>query len=168
MSELSVASDSRLWQHAFQRWAGINALAADRDPDIAYNRFRPALASVAWLADFMRNAARETESQRGAWRQAEERRARVERGYCLAPISEGAFGRQVSANNWPSDARHATPTPFMEFYGRIVASAFSEEATPDLSGVLKDAFRMHRVEPIEFAESMIPGLSGAQSASSRG
>lgn len=155
----SDAADSRLWNHAFRHWEGVNALAAADDPSFAYNRFRRALISAAWLADFMRDAARETEAQRGPWRRAEERAARIERGRCLAPVFESAFGQPVSSSNWPSDARHEK-TPFMQFYQDMVRVAFSEQATPDLSGVLKEACRLHRESPVEFRENMIPGLSG--------
>lgn len=154
----SEASDSRLWDHAFRHWEGVNALATSDDPGFAYNRFRTALADLDWMSGFLRAAAQETEPQRGAWRRAEERRIRVERGQYLAPVFEATFGEAVTANNWPSDARHSAPTPFMDFYQRMVALAFAEQATPDLSGILKAASRLHRNEPVEFVQGAIPGL----------
>lgn len=145
----SHAADSRLWDHAFRNWEGINALATSDDPGFDHNRFRAALAHMDWLSGYLREAARETEAQRGDWRRAEERRLRIERGQYLAPVFEAAFSQSVSANNWPSDARHEAKTPFMDFYQRMVALAFAENATPDLSGVLKAACRLHRECPVE-------------------
>ena len=155
------AADSRLWDHASHHWDGEDGADIGDDmvmgepPD--YRRFKAAVAELDWLASFMREAARATESQRGPWRQSEEKRLRVQRGQYLAPVFEAAFGQAVSANNWPSGT-HREPSAFMDFYQRMVALAFGEQATPDISGVLKAACQLHRQHPAQFAEGVIPGL----------
>lgn len=145
------AVDSRLWDIG---WHPRNGEGERSD----FDRFKDAVAELDWLASFLRQAARKTESQHGPWRQSERKRLRIERGQYLAPVFEVTFGHPVTANNWPSDARHATPTPFMDFYQRMVAIAFGEQATQDLPGVLKAACQHHRELPARFAEGIIPGL----------
>jgi len=153
----SAEADSRLWDEAFRRWEGCNALALGDDPDFEYNRFRAALTELEWLSSFLGNAVKGTEQQKPNWRAAERKRIRVHRGLYLARVFEAAFGTAVSANNWPSGA-HRTPSAFMDFYQRMVALAFGEHCTPDISGVLKAVCRLHRQYPAEFAEGIIPGL----------
>lgn len=155
------AADQRLWDHAWHHWDGEggtdvgNGMVMGEPSD--YLRFKAVIAELDWLASFMRDAAKATPSQRGPWRQSEEKRLRVERGQYLAPIFEAAFDQQVSANNWPSGT-HRGPSAFMDFYQRMVALAFNEQATPDISGVLKAACHLHRQHPAQFAEGIIPGL----------
>ncbi|MCW1383915.1 hypothetical protein OLX02_13915 [Novosphingobium sp. KCTC 2891] len=153
----SPEADSRLWDEAFNQWEGCNALAAGDDPEFEYNRFRAALAELNWLSSFLGKAVKGTEQQKPNWRAAERKRIRVQRGLYLAPIFEAAFGTVVSANNWPSGV-HRAPSAFMDFYQRMVALAFGEQRTPDLSGVLKAVCRMHRQYPTTFADGVIPGL----------
>lgn len=156
------AADSRLWDHAWHRWDGEggtdigNGMVMGEPAE--YRRFRAAVAELDWLASFMRGAAKATESQRGPWRQSEEKRLRVQRGQYLAPIYEAAFGQPVSANNYPNDARHKAPTPFMDFYSRMVTLAFSARETSNLAEVVKAACQLHRQHPAQFAEGLIPGL----------
>lgn len=155
------AADSRLWDHAWHHWDGEggtdvgNGMVMGEPSD--YRRFKAAIAELDWLASFMRDGAKATPSQRGPWRQSEEKRLRVERGQYLAPIFEAAYGHPVTANNWPSGT-HREPSAFMDFYQRMVALAFNEQATPNISGVLKAACQLHRKHPAQFAEGMIPGL----------
>jgi hypothetical protein len=151
----SEAADHTLWNIAFDHWEGVNALAAMEDPYFPYIRFRHALSELEWLADFVQTAARETKAQPPNWKLKADREIRVERGHCLAPIFEAAFGEPISVNNWPNAPRK---TPFMDFYQRMVSIAYRERSTPDLSGVLKQAQRAHRKMPIEFAEGVIPGM----------
>lgn len=156
------AADSRLWDDAWHHWDGEggrdvgNGMVMGEPSD--YRRFKAAVAELDWLAGFMQRAAKATESQRGPWRQSEEKRLRVERGQYLAPIFEAAFGQPVSANNYPNDARHKAPTPFMDFYSRMVTLAFSARKTSNLAEVVKAACQLHRRHPAQFAEGMIPGL----------
>lgn len=159
--ECDHAADSRIWDYAWHHWDGeggtdIGSGMVMGEPS-DYRRFKAAIAELDWLANFMREAAKATQSQRGPWRQSEERRLRVERGQYLAPIFEAAFGQKVSANNWPSGT-HRVPSAFMDFYQRMVALAFNEHATPDISGVLKAACQLHRKHPAQFAKGLIPGL----------
>ena len=121
-------------------------------------RFKAAVAELDWLVSFTREAATTTPTQRGPWRQSERKRLRVERGQYLAPIFEAAFGQPVSANNFPNDARHKAPTPFMDFYSRMVTLAFGARGTSNLSEVVKAACQLHRQHPAQFAEGIIPGL----------
>lgn len=161
LHECNHAADSRLWDHAWLHWDGEggtevgNGMVMGEPSD--YRRFKAAVAELDWLASFVRDAAKTTPSQRGPWRRSEEKRLRVERGQYLAPIFEAAFGKKVSANNWPSGT-HREPSAFMTFYQRMVALAFNEQATPDISGVLKKACHLHRKHPAQFAEGVIPGL----------
>lgn len=156
------AADSRLWDHAWRDWDGEGGTDVGSDLVIGepsdYRRFKAAVAELDWLASFMREAAKATESQRGPWRQSEEKRIRVQRGQYLAPIYEAAFGRPVSANNFPTDARIKAQTPFMDFYRRMVTLAFGARETANLTEVVKAACQLHRQHPAEFAEGIIPGL----------
>lgn len=155
-------ADSRLWAHAWHTWNGEGG--ADIGDGIIigeptdYRRFKAALAELDWLAAFLQQAARTTTSQRGPWRQSEERQLRMRRGQYLAPIFEAAFGQPVSANNHPNDARHKAPTPFMDFYARVVTLAFGARETSNLADVVKAACQLHRQHPAQFAEGIIPGL----------
>ncbi len=156
------AADSRLWDHAWHHWDGEggtdigDGMVVGEPSD--YRRFKAAVAELDWLASFMREAAKATESQRGPWRQSEEKRLRVQRGQYLAPIYEAAFGQPVSANNFPTDARIKAQTPFMDFYARMVTLAFGARETANLTEVVKAACQLHRQLPAEFAEGIIPGL----------
>lgn len=155
------AADSRLWNHAWRNWDGKggadfgDGMVIGEPSD--YRRFKAAVAELDWLASFIREAARATEGQCGPWRQTEEKRLRVLRAQFLAPVFESAFGRRVSANNWPSGT-HRKPSAFMDFYQRMVELAFGEQATPNISGVVKAACQLHRKQPVQFAEGVIPGL----------
>ena len=147
--------DFQLHDLAWQLWDGED-IAEGALP--VYSRYRAAVRELEWLAGLLRDAAKRVESQRGPWVQAEVKRMRIERAQYLAPVFEAAFDAKVTANGFPSDARHLEPTPFMDFYQRMVAIAFDEERTMDLSGVLKEACRLHRGHPVQFSEGIIPGL----------
>lgn len=160
--ECDHAADSRLWDHAWHHWDGEGGTDVGNGAMMGepsdYRRFKAAVAELDWLASFMRHAAKATPSQRGPWRQSEEKRLRVERGQYLAPIYEAAFGHSVSANNFPTDARIKAQTPFMDFYGRMVTLAFGARETANLTEVVKAACQLHRQHPAEFGEGIIPGL----------
>ncbi len=160
--ECNQAADSRLWDHAWQYWSGEGGTAFGSSGVIGepseYRRFKAAIAELDWLAGFLRSAAEATPSQPGPWRQSEGKRIRVERAQYLATIFEAAFGRRVSANNYPNDARHRAPTPFMDFYSRMVTLAFGARETSNLAEVVKAACQRHRQQPAQFAEGVIPGL----------
>lgn len=153
--ECDEATDHRLWTFAWRRWDGEGGSVSE---PLEYRRFKATVAELEWLASFMRGAARSTTSQRGPWRQSEEKRLRVLRGQYLAPIYEAAFGEPVSANNFPTDARIRAQTPYMDFYGRMVTLAFGARETANLTEVVKAACQLHRQDPVEFAEGIIPGL----------
>ncbi len=153
--ECKHSVDYRLWTIAWRHWDGEDGNVSE---PADYRRFKAAVGELDWLTRFLRQAARETESPRGSWRSKERKWLRIERGQFLAPIFEAAFGQPVSANNFPNDARHKAPTAFMDFYQRMVALAFGEQATADLSGVLKAACQLHRKHPLQFDEGIIPGL----------
>lgn len=156
------AADHKLWRFALGRWDGDGGIDCGDgmvlgDP-ADYKRFTSAVAELEWAAGFLRDAARATESQRGPWRQSEERQIRVLRGQYLAVIYEAAFGVLVSSNNFPSDATVPAPTAFMDFYGRMVSLALGQRETTNLTDVLKEACKLHRQQPARFAEGIIPGL----------
>ena len=156
------AVDSRLWDHAYHNWDSENGTdvydGIGMGKPINYIRFTAAVRELDWIASFMRDAARATASQRGPWRQSEGKRIRVERGQYLARIYEAAFGKLVSANNYPNDDRHTVPTPFMVFYERMVTLAYGARETTNLAEVVKAACQLHRRQPAQFGEGMIPGM----------
>jgi hypothetical protein len=128
------------------------------DP-ILHKRYKKAVQEVDWLASFLKEVARETNEQRGPWRQAEWAKIRLERALVLAPIFETAFAKIPTGNNYPSGT-HKNPTDFMKFYQAMVHLAFEEAATPNLPKVIKDACRIHRDSPATFSKGMLPTLSG--------
>jgi hypothetical protein len=160
--ECSWPADYRIWTVAWRHWEGEggkqfgDGKIMGEPPD--YRRFKDAIAELEWIARFLRLVALDTEPQRGPWRQSEEKRLRVQRGQYLAPVYEAAFGQRVSANNFPTDARIKAQTPFMDFYGRMVTLAFGARETANLTEVVKIACRLHRQQPAEFANGVIPGL----------
>lgn len=152
--ECDLATDDRIHTIAWRHWDGEGGNVSEPQE---YRRYRAALVELEWLAGFLHKAAMETESPKGSWRAKERRWLRIERGRNLAPIFEAAYGKLVSANNWPSDKEHEA-SAFMDFYQRLVALAFGENVTPDLSGVLKEVCQRHRQDPVQFDEGVIPGL----------
>lgn len=156
----SAAADAQLLRFSFaenRASTDVDRSASHAEP-AAYRRFQSALSYVEMLATFLRRAADQIESQAPNWRLKASRDVRVDRARFLAPVFEAAFGLRVTVNNFPNDARHQEPTPFMEFYQRIVALAFQEAATPDISRVLKEARQKHKTEPVCFTEGVIPNL----------
>lgn len=162
--ECSEAVDYRVFTIAWRHWDGSGATDIGEGITLGepsnYRRFKAAVAELDWLAGFLRQVAVETASKRGPWRQSEKRWMRIERGQFLAPIFEAAFGQPVSANNYPNDV-HKAPTAFMDFYQRMVTLAFGARETVNLSEVTKEACRLHRKDPVQFAAGLIPGLGGA-------
>lgn len=160
--ECSRATDDRLWTVAWRRWDGEGGETVSdgmvMGQPLEYRRFKAAVAEMDWLAGFMQLAAEETPSPQGDWRGKERKWIRITRGQFLAPIFEAAFGELVSANNYPNDARHASMTPFMDFYSRMVTLAFSARETTNLAEVVKEACKRHRQQPAQFADGLIPGL----------
>ena len=152
------AADSALLDFAWYQWDRSGTSDGDIGEPPDFRRFNSALAELHWLATFLQAAADDVEQQSGPWRQSEQRNERIQRAQYLAPVFEAAFDAKVSANNWPSDPRHTSPTAFMDFYQRMVALAFQERATPDVSGVIKAAQKLHKESPVRFAEGVIPGL----------
>jgi hypothetical protein len=160
--EREPAVDRYLWDYAFQHWDEEGSKDTGDDMIIGephiYVRFTAAIQELDFLTSLLRDAAKEIETQRGPWRRSELKRLSIERAQYLAPIFEAAFAQSVSANNFPGGAGHVSPTPFMDFYQRMVALALNEQATPDLSGVVKEACHRHRKHPAAFPDDMIPGL----------
>lgn len=154
----SAAADGELFRHAFANWDHISGAHAAADPDFAYNRIFRAAHELEWVSTFLIQAAETVKSQPPNWRGKAIRDLRTFRGYVLAAIYEEAFGQAITVNNWPTDPRHNAPTPFMDFYRRVMELAFGEQATPNISEVLKDARRHHRSNPIVLAEWHALGL----------
>ena len=122
-----------------------------------YERYNAAISELLWLQDFLRRAAVEIEVPRGPWKQSEVKRLRVYRGQYLAVIFEAAYGKRVTANNYPNGS-HKAPSSFMDFYGRTMALAFGPVATTNLSDDVKAACRQHRRHPVYYGGGIIPGL----------
>ncbi|HEY0959753.1 MAG TPA: hypothetical protein VGE05_10855 [Novosphingobium sp.] len=156
--ERSAAADAELFRHAFANWDHVSGTHAAVDPDFAYNRIFRAARELEWVSTFLVQAAEAVKSQSPNWRGKAIRDLRTFRGYVLAAIYEEAFGQTITVNNWPTDPRHKAPTPFMDFYKRVMELAFGEPATPNLSQVLKDARRHLRSNPIVLAEWHALGL----------
>lgn len=162
LTRCSGAAEARLWDYAWHTWDGDGGTDVGEGiiigPPSDTKRFENAVRELEWLASFMRMAAGATHVPRGPWRDVERKRLRQERAQYLAVIFEAAFARKVSSNNFPHDSRHAAPTPFMEFYRRIITLAFDAHETSNLPDVVKAACREHRVFPAQFGEGIIPGL----------
>ena len=157
------AADDHIWNHAWKRSGGTggkdvgNGLSLGEPPD--YLRFRAAVAELDWVSSLLRGAANSTASQGGQWANSERKRKRVERGRYLAPVYEAAFGKKVTANNYGNgDARFTRPTPFMDFYERIVVIAFGRDEITGLSENVKQACQRHRHDPVQFRAGLIPRL----------
>ena len=160
--ERSGPVDTTIFKFALSRWNGDGGVATFDGCTIGdpteMRRYRSAVAEIDWLAGFLRDAANSIPSQRGAWTSAEIKQIRIDRGQVLAPVFERAFGQRVTANGHPSDPRFKAPTAFMDFYQRMVIVAFGEKVTPDISTICQVACKMHRKQPVKFADGLIPGL----------
>jgi hypothetical protein len=159
-----AAIKDHLFSFAYGRWDGTggkdvgNGMVLMGTP-AEYERFTRAIEELDWASRFLRDAAEGVEEQRHRWRQAERRRQRVRRGYCLARVFEVAFGRTATVNDCRTDARYfKKPTPFMTFYERMVTLAFPKDGMFDLPGVLREALSLHRQSPFEPNPELIPGL----------
>jgi hypothetical protein len=154
ISHLDAHSDNRLKSAAFQNGGFVNYIAFIFSDESEYLRFKAAASQLSFLADVLQSAARSTEHQAAKWRRSEQRRLRVWRGEVLIPIFESAFGKKITLNASPSDARHRAATPFMDFYQRMVELAFGEGKTADLPGVLKAARKSVNVR---ICDALLPG-----------
>jgi len=147
MFKRSDAVDSRLYDHAWDTWDGKGGIdtgdgVAGTPPD--YTRFEAAVNELEWLAGFLKNAALATEGQGVRWRESVERKLRIERGQLLAFVFEAAYGKGISINNWPTDSKAKSPTPFMHFYQQVVGLFLGETETKDLPRILKEARKLKR------------------------
>lgn len=137
--------------------ASYASMTATGDGPTSWGKMLRVIDELGPLSTFLREVVRDFETQRGPWRQSEEKYWRTERATALALIYEAAFGVTPTANNFPSDARHKRPTPFMEFCGRMLTLAFGAHETTNLAEVAKEACRSHRLHPKQFAEYVIGG-----------
>lgn len=161
LTKCSSSAEARLWDYAWQNWDGEGGMEVEGviiGQPFDTKRFENVIRELEWLSGFMRRAAGATLVPRGPWRDSERKRMRQERAQYLAVIFEAAFGQKVSSNNYPHDARHKSPTPFMEFYRRIITLALDPHETSNLAEVVKAACREHRAFPAQFGEGIIPGL----------
>jgi hypothetical protein len=84
------AVDDHLWNYALRHWDGAGGTdvgdgnIVGEPPMMA--RFNAAVQELDVLASFLRDAAKEIETQRGPWRGSEQRRLRIERAQYLAPV----------------------------------------------------------------------------------
>lgn len=158
--ERTDASDTQLRDFAFDLADSSHNIAPEHPigvaEPIAYRRLKSALSELEWVGNFLRRAAQDVEHQKPNWRRKVNRDLSVMRGCYLAPIFETAFSQPISVNAWPSDSRHKHPTAFMAFYQSMIALAFGEHSTPDISGVLKEARRLHLETPTTFSKGIVP------------
>jgi len=154
--ERSSSADQALWDAAFRRWDGEGGTTIDGvaigEPSL-YAEFTKTIARLNSLTTFLRQAAEEIEAQRPNWRRTEQRENRIFRAQCLSPIYEEAYGLEPTVNSWPG---RSSLGPWSEFYQRIVALTFGENATPDLEGVLDEARRRDKSHRVVFAAGVIP------------
>lgn len=163
LHECEWETERRIWEHSWLVWDGeggkdVGDGMALGTPTL-HKRFKKTVQEIDWLARFLKEVARETDEQKGPWRQSERASLALERAMYLAPIFETAFAKKPTGNNYPSGT-HKNPTDFMKFYQAMAHIAFEEAATPNLPKVIKDACRFHRESPAKFAEGMLPKLSG--------
>lgn len=146
LNRLSDEANRFLFRFSLRDWdndKSTDTEATMGTPD-QFQRLKRAIIDMGLLSKFLQTASHGVEVPKGPWKNSEIRALRIERGIELARIFEAAFCLQAAANNYPSDARDMEATPFMKFYQQMVTLAFEERATPDLSGVLKEACRKHR------------------------
>lgn len=160
--ECSDDAESRLWWFALSRWAGEGGIDAETgvvigDPS-EHRRFKAAIGELDWVVGFLREAARTIPVQTGPWGQSAQRELRTQRGQYLAVIFEAAFDVPVSANNFPTDKTVNAPTPFMDFYVKMVTLAFGNIEATNFTEVVKDACKRHSQGPARFGDGVIPGL----------
>lgn len=137
--------DDKLIRTSFKGDGFVNFIGFILSQDSRYRMFHEISANLSFMADFLDDAAENTEQQASKWRQNEQRRQSVWRGERLIPVFESAFGRKITINGWPYDPRHAAATPFMDFYRRMVKLAFGGDNINDLSGVLNEARKSAKV-----------------------
>lgn len=159
ISRPSPAADQRLWnfswQHSCLEGREIGSGVVMGEPS-DYLRFKRALAELEWLDSFLKRGAEETVVPAG---RPKTNPTRILRGRYLAPIFEAAYGRKVTANNWGTgDDRHKSMTPFMDFYKRVMSLSFDEHENSNLSQVTKAVSKLHRQQPVEFGQDVIPRL----------
>ena len=159
--ELDHLAEDQIWRYAWRVWDGEGGEDVGdgriMGTPTLQRRFSEAKTELDWLSGFLARVSKEVTTQKTKWRSTETKSIRIERAQYLALIFEAAFGEQISANNWPS-GKEQEKTPFMDFYQRMVGLAYGEHCTPDLSGVIKEACKRHRVFPAKFADGVIPGL----------
>jgi hypothetical protein len=142
ISEYKKDIDHHLSDHSFHSEGFVNYIGFILTDTTGYSQFLRFATQLPLIVKFLEEAACNVERQAPKWRQAKERELRIWRAERLIPIFETAFGSKITVNNWTEnggDPRHRKPTPFMVFYQRMMALAFSEQATSDLSAILKEA-----------------------------
>lgn len=137
--------DHQLAKESFRGDGFVNFIGFIFSDISRYSRFYAIASKIESLSDFLDIAARNTERQAPKWRQNARRQLRIWRAERLIPVFESAFGRNITINSWPFDSRHHRPTPFMDFYQRMVTLAFGENSSDDLSAVLKEARKSIKV-----------------------
>jgi hypothetical protein len=137
--------------------ASFASMTATGNGPTSYGKMLNVMDDLGPLSVFLREVIDDFDTQRGPWRQSEEKFWRTERATALALIYEAAFGASPTANNYPNDVRHKKPTPFMDFCGRMLTLAFDARETSNLTEVAKAACRSHRKHPERVAEYLLGG-----------
>ena len=151
----SQEADRAIWDRAVDTWtaaADPKLQSVQIGPPADYKDFSEALRQLDWLSNYLRSVAAVLHAQPPNWRRAEEREQRVVRAQFLSPIYEEAFGREPTVNTWPMAKSLG---PWADFYQRIVALAFGEQATPNLEAVLDEARRRHKTRRVTFGAGVI-------------
>lgn len=130
------------------KWAAT--CIAEGDGPTPYGKMIDILDGLHDLLPLIEAAYLYLEEQAGPWRQSERKFWRIERGVRLAAIYQEAFGKLPTSNNYPNDPRHKAPTPFMEFYTRLISLSFGARETVNLAEVTKAACKIYRGDPLRY------------------
>ena len=155
LSTRSGQADSALWSFAFENWLGDRDIeeAALMGETTQLKVFSDAIQRLELLPAILAGAANHigNQTQSGPWRAGERMNRRIELAMCLSPVFQSAFGRKATpTNDGPLYG------PWGDFFQRIMAAAFSEQATPNLETVLKEARSRSLKSPVLFAAGIMP------------
>lgn len=155
LSTRSGQADSALWSFAFENWLGDRDIeeAALMGETTQLKVFSDAVQRLDLLPAILAGAANHigNQTQSGPWRAGERMNRRIELAMCLSPVFESAFGATATPLNGA-----LTYGPWGDFFQRIMAAAFNEQATPNLETVLKVARRRLLKSPVLFASGIMP------------
>lgn len=120
--------------------------------DSGWQIFWSTAQKLEFMADVMRLCGERLVEDQTKWRSAAKRELRVRQAHYLSPLYERAYGRDAT---FVDRDNAKDPGPWSDFFARMIMLAEGEKV-PDLRGVLKEARRRHRENPIQYPETFIP------------